>query len=190
MTVRGNSGRSKLGVPLKGPGEYSVTINGTASPIQALCLSRLARTGSAPCKPPTTNAYRNTNRNGRAAPMALLPMNRRLAVGRRQHVSLGVEPSWLAGVRTRVQESSIEDGVVTSGPSESTWGYPQGYQRWDVALQAGYHYYLGQGLRIGTVASYGLRDLTDNSYFTRGLNDRQLNWRIWLDYDLRTFGNR
>lgn len=95
----------------------------------------------------------------------------------RHSLSAGIELSWLGGIYTRVSSTS------TSGnqPAESySWNYPQGYRRWDVALQAGYFYSLGQGLRVGTVVSYGIRDLTDNTYFTQGLVDRQAHGRIIL----------
>lgn len=120
---------------------------------------------------------------------ASLPITAEFAIGNRQSISIGVEPSILLGVKTNVENVLNAEGQISRTQPETTWNYPQGYRSWDVSVQAGYHYYLGQGLRIGTVASFGLRDLTDNAYFTQGWLDRQLNWRVWVEYDLKTFGS-
>lgn len=127
--------------------------------------------------------------SSRSLHFASLPITAEIAIGNRQSISLGVEPSLLLGVRTNVQEVTTGEVISTTSPDDVTWNYPQGYRKWDVSLQAGYNHYLGQGLRIGTVASYGLRDLTDNAYFTTGWIDRQINWRVWLEYDLKMFGS-
>lgn len=132
----------------------------------------------------------STTLSSKSLHFASLPITAEFAIGNRQSISIGVEPSLLLGVRTNVENVLNAEGQTSSSEPETTWNYPQGYRSWDVSIQAGYHYYLGQGLRIGTVASYGLRDLTDNAYFTQGWIDRQLNWRVWLEYDLKTFGSK
>lgn len=132
----------------------------------------------------------STTLSSKSLHFASLPLTVEFAIGNRQSVSIGVEPSVLLGVKTHVENVLDIEGQRSSTQPETTWNYPQGYRSWDVSVQAGYNYYLGQGLRIGTVASYGLRDLTDNSYFTQGWIDRQLNWRVWLEYDLKTFGSK
>lgn len=132
----------------------------------------------------------STTLSSKSLHFASLPITAEFAIGNRQSISIGVEPSVLIGVRTNVENVLNAEGQTNRTEPETTWNYPQGYRNWDVSLQAGYHYYLGQGLRIGTVASYGLRDLTDNAYFTQGWIDRQLNWRIWVEYDLKTFGSK
>lgn len=130
----------------------------------------------------------STTLSSKSLHFASLPITAEFAIGSRQSISIGVEPSVLLGVKTNVENLLNVEGDISHSQPETTWNYPQGYRSWDVSIQAGYHYYLGQGLRIGTVAGYGLRDLTNNSYFTQGWIDRQLNWRVWLEYDLKTFG--
>lgn len=132
----------------------------------------------------------STTLSSKSLHFASLPITAEFAIGSRQSISIGVEPSVLLGVKTNVENLLNLDDEISNSQPETTWNYPQGYRSWDVSIQAGYNYYLGQGLRIGTVASYGLRDLTDNSYFTQGWIDRQLNWRVWFEYDLKTFGSK
>lgn len=132
----------------------------------------------------------STTLSSKSLHFASLPLTAEFAIGNRQSISIGVEPSILLGVKTDVENVLNTEGQLSNAQPETTWNYPQGYRSWDVSVQAGYNYYLGQGLRIGTVASYGLRDLTDNAYFTQGWIDRQLNWRIWVEYDLKTFGSK
>lgn len=129
----------------------------------------------------------STTLENRSLHFVSLPVSAEFEVGARTGISLGAEASYLLGVRTDVL--SVNE-LGTSASSETSWRYPQGYQRWDLAVQAGMHHYLGQGLRIGTSASYGLRDLTLNEYFSQGLTDRQINVRLWLSYDLATFGRK
>lgn len=132
----------------------------------------------------------STTLTSKSLHFASLPITAEFAIGNRQSISIGVEPSVLLGVKTNVHNVLNTEGDIVGTQPVTTWNYPQGYRSWDVSVQAGYNYYLGQGLRIGTVASYGLRDLTDNAYFTQGWIDRQVNWRIWVEYDLKTFGSK
>lgn len=132
----------------------------------------------------------STTLSSKSLHFASLPITAEFAIGNRQSISIGIEPSVLLGVKTEVENLLNVEGEMSHMQPETTWNYPQGYRSWDLSVQAGYNYYLGQGLRIGTVASYGLRDLTDNAYFTQGWIDRQLNWRVWLEYDLKTFGSK
>lgn len=129
----------------------------------------------------------STTLDNRSLHFVSIPLTTEIEVGPRTGISLGLEASYLTGVRTAVSSQAANG---TSTLSETTWGYPQGYQRWDLALQGGMHHYLGQGLRIGTTASYGLKDLTLNDYFSQGLTDRQINVRLWMSYDLSSFGRK
>ena len=128
----------------------------------------------------------STTLENRSLHFVSVPIAMEMELGSRTGISLGIEPSYLIGIRTAVVESSSLD-ATNSDVSKTTWGYTQGYRRWDVSLQAGMHHYLGQGLRVGTTASYGLRDLTFNDYFRQGFTDRQINVRLWLNVDLPSF---
>lgn len=119
----------------------------------------------------------------RSMHFASLPISAEFTLGSRTGVGLGIEPSYVVGIRTMVRQDNNTE-MSPAGADEISWRYTQGYQRWDLALQAGMYHYLGQGLRVGTTASYGLRDLTSNTYFSQGLTDRQVNIRLWLSYDL------
>ncbi len=114
-----------------------------------------------------------------------LPVSIEFQLAQRHGLAIGLEPAWLAGIRTGVSRTTLSNGVNPLTETEgNTWRYPQGYERWDLALQIGYRYSLGQQLRLGTVASYGLRDLTQNDYFQTSFTDRQIAWRLWLEFDL------
>lgn len=114
-----------------------------------------------------------------------LPLSVEFQLAQRHGVAIGLEPAWLAGIRTEVSRTTLTNGENPEATTDgTTWRYPQGYERWDLALQIGYRYSLSQQLRLGTVASYGLRDLTQNDYFQTSFTDRQIAWRLWLELDL------
>lgn len=104
-----------------------------------------------------------------------LPLALQLRLASRHHLFLGVAPVWLAGIRTEVQEGEQR---------QQSFRYPQGYRRWDLALQVGYEYSLAPGWHLNLQADAGLRDLTDDAYFQAGRMDRNINARIQLVYDL------
>lgn len=111
-----------------------------------------------------------------------LPLRVDLRVWQRHYLQLGVQPSWLLNVSGELIETASDGLAQREFNHESRWGYRQGFQPWDLALLMGYRYYLGQGLRLGLSAQYGLTDQTQAAFFGNERVNRHVEMRVMLEY--------
>lgn len=105
----------------------------------------------------------------------------------RHYLMGGVNLAYLINTRSDVHKEKILPFETVDMGSNKAWGYRQGFQPLDASVTVGYGYYLNRGLRLGVRANYGLRDITDDSFFLNNTRDRNLQLRLVLEYDLFHF---
>lgn len=101
-----------------------------------------------------------------------------------QHSFLGgVSTSYLINSKstvTKKQTTQFDSNVS----STTEYGHNEGFQRFDFALIAGYEYLLRPDLNIGLRMNYGLLDVTKNDYFKSDIANKNLQFRVYLKYNL------
>ncbi|MEM9984508.1 MAG: outer membrane beta-barrel protein, partial [Bacteroidota bacterium] len=113
-----------------------------------------------------------------------IPLLLDIRVHNRHYLRAGLQANLLIDASGRLIRSQATEAGVTEFSNESRWGYRQGFQPWDVNVSVGYHYYLGQGWRVGLTGLYGLRDQTREEFYGNGQINRQVELRVQLSYNL------
>jgi hypothetical protein len=116
-----------------------------------------------------------------------LPLRLDLRLAGRHYLQVGAQANWLLETSSRVNTTVVDDDGSSQLPQARSGGFRQGFAPWDAQLLLGYRYYLGRGLRLGLSGSYGLRDLTEASFFNNDRINRAWNLRLMLEYDLTRF---
>lgn len=105
----------------------------------------------------------------------------------RHSLMMGGSLLQLMNVSSQISSRTQDDFGISNGQAESTWGYKQGFISRDVSLMVGYKYYLGSGFHLDLRSQYGLRDLTEQSFFENQSFDRNIRVQIGLSYDFLNF---
>jgi len=116
-----------------------------------------------------------------------LPVRLDLRLAGRHYLQVGAQANWLLKTSSRLITQVENDLGRSQVEQTQQGGFRQGFAPWDVQLLMGYRYYLGRGLRLGLSGSYGLRDLTQRSFFNNDATNRAWNLRVMLEYDLARF---
>jgi len=116
-----------------------------------------------------------------------IPLRLDMRLTGRHYLQVGAQANWLIETTSRLGTSVVNDQGTSDLSAVRSGGFRQGFAPWDVQLLMGYRYYLGRGLRIGVSGSYGLRDLTEASFFNNDRINRAWNLRLMLEYDLARF---
>ena len=97
----------------------------------------------------------------------------------------------IGGMSASYLVESSSDVNVKSNNNFDSWeenstefGHNDGFERLDVAVIAGYEYFLKPDLNVGIRMNYGLIDATKDHYFNNSLNNNNLQFRFYLKYKL------
>jgi len=116
-----------------------------------------------------------------------LPLTLEWRLQNRHYLEVGAYVAGLLDVSGQQSRVLSESLAASTEQTVRGFGFRQGLQRWDYGLALGYQYYLGEGLRLGASGRYGLRDLSDDTFYQAGRFDRNLQFRLTLSYDLFHF---
>lgn len=114
-----------------------------------------------------------------------MPIYAKFSMGRHQVLG-GLAPAYLMQVRSNVSDRIVSPFDETMQEDEAM-GYVNGFNNWDIALTAGYEFQVHQRLSAGARASYGLTDITKNSFYQTDDVDRNVQLRVLLTYQLFDF---
>ena len=102
-------------------------------------------------------------------------------------LTVGLNPAWMFNSSSSIQTVTRNSFGEEQVRQESSWGYNEGFQAFDLGITMGYTYYLGKGFNLGSEVHWGLRDLTRPNYFNNPAIDRNIQIRFILSYDLLKF---
>lgn len=112
-----------------------------------------------------------------------MPVYAHYYIGGRHSILGGISANYLLQAKSEVSSNTVNE-YTESAQSESSFGYMNGIENWDFALTAGYEFMLSQKLTLGARASYGLTDISKNSYYNNDVFDRNTMLRIMLKYQI------
>jgi hypothetical protein len=115
-----------------------------------------------------------------------LPVYLNYKVAERHSLYSGLSVAYLLDSKSEVEIETTSD-FDHSMSNHEEWGHNEGLNRTDVALSLGYEFGITERLGLGARFNYGLLDVSDNNYYQSAFDDRNTQFRIYLNYGLFQF---
>ena len=115
-----------------------------------------------------------------------LPIAVHYQIGSRHTIYSGLSASYLIACKNQVETTTVSD-FETTHSSEEEWGHKQGLNNVDIAALAGYNFNVLPKLSLGARVNYGLLDVAKNDYYQENAFNRNVQFRIYLNYSLFSF---
>jgi hypothetical protein len=111
-----------------------------------------------------------------------MPIQLRIAFGRKNALLAGVTPHYLFTAESRVRTYTLSHSTITNDKTTRVFGYNQGLRSTDLLLGAGYARTISDRLDVAAVFNFGLTDIKDNAYFRFEKTERHKNLQLLLRY--------
>lgn len=111
-----------------------------------------------------------------------MPIQLRIAFGRKNALLAGVTPHYLFTAESRVRTYTLSHSTITNDKTTRVFGYNQGLRQTDLLVNAGYARSISDRLAVSAVFNFGLTDIKDNAYFRFEKTERHKNLQLLLLY--------